>query len=253
MEEFSVEGNEEKFEIKSNRGIKLAGIINTPREGDELVIISHGLFANKDRRRLQKATYRFSRKGIATLRYDSSGCGESESIEHDLQGDVSDLKQMIAYARTRGYSTIALLGESYGGLVTLFAYDQDIKTVVLWGPVTGNRVPSFLKIEKYAKELSENGYVVYNEGGRDHKVTQKYVDDRNSINKRDLLSRIKCPVLIIHGSQDDQVSYKESEEAMEYLPKGSKFVLMEKGTHSLDNKIDRTIEKTIGWLKENDA
>lgn len=247
-----MQGSEEEIEIKSPRGIKLTGVINIPeKETNKLVIISHGLFANKDRYRLIKTSYRFLKAGFATLRYDFSSCGGSESIEYDMQGNVDELRTIISYSRTRGYSKIALLGESFGGLVSLLAYDKNISTLVLWGPVTSSRIPSFLKDEKYKKELQEKGYVVYKTDEGDHKVPQKYVDDRNSIDRDVLLSKIECPVLIIHGSYDNQISYKLSEEAIDYLPEGSRFILIEKGKHSLDNRIDKTIKKTMIWLKEN--
>ena len=148
----------------------------------------------------------------------------------------------------RGYSKIALLGESFGGLVSLFAYDENISAVALWGPVTGSRVPSFLKDKKLKVELEEDGHVIYKTDGRDHLVTQEYIDSRGSIDREALLSRIKCPVLIVHGNCDNQVSYEESEGAMRYFSGESDFILIKDGKHSLDNKIDKAIGKTRSWL-----
>ncbi len=155
----------EKVTFKNSRGLNLAGIFY-PADSDKCVVISHGFTANKDRERLIRLSNLLSSEGFAVLRFDFGGSGESDSREITLKDQTDDLNSAIDFIRKKGYNKIALLGESLGGLTSILAYDEKIKTLVLWAPVTKSKTPSTIQDEELNQELNKEGFIIYSKDGR---------------------------------------------------------------------------------------
>jgi len=191
-----------------------------------------------------------SKNGFAALRFDFGGCGESEDSEITLKNQVDDLKSAINYMRKNGYFNIGLLGESLGGLTSILAYDNEIKALVLWAPVTKSKAPSTIQKEELQQELNERGFIIYQKDGKKFMIPKEYLEERQAINQKEILSKIKCPVLIIHGDKDDIVPLADSREAMQFLPEKSKLEIIKNGDHKLDDKINEVIPLSVNWFKK---
>ncbi len=242
----------QKVNFQNSRGLNLVGILHIPKEKTEYTItVSHGFTATKDRMRLIQLSESLHKEGFAVLRFDFGGCGESEDSYITLKGQVDDLKSAINYLRDNGYKKIGLWGESFGGLDSILAYDKQIKTMVFHAPVTKAKTPSIFQGEEYLKELKGKEYVVYKKDGREFKIPKQYLIERQSINQKEILSKIKCPILIINGDKDDVVPLENSKEAMQYLPNKSKLEIIKGGGHKLNEKEwDKVISLSIGWFKK---
>lgn len=240
-----------KITFQNSKGLRLTGVIHLPKEKTtSAIIVSHGFASTKDRPRLIRLSETLSKEGFAVLRFDFGGCGESENREITMKNQVDDLKSAINYLTRNGYKELGLLGESFGGLTSILAYDERIKAMVLWAPVTKAKTPSIFKEEKDLKELQEKGFITYKKDGRDFKLPKEYFIERQSINQKEILSRIKCPVLIIHGNKDDLIPLKHSKEAMQHLTKESKLKIIKNGCHKLDEKMNEVLPLSVNWLKK---
>jgi len=229
----------------------LVGVLHLPdKETSSAVIISHGFAANKDRSRLIKLAETLSKNGFAVLRFDFSGCGESEDSEITLKNQIDDLKSAINHMRKNGYSNLGLLGESLGGLTSILAYDDEIKTLVLWAPVTKSKTPSIIQKEELQQEFNERGFIIYQKDGREFKIPKEYLEERKAVNQKEILSKIKSPVLIIHGDKDDSVPLKQSKEAIHFLPEGSRLEIIKDGNHKFDDKMNEVIPLSVNWFKK---
>jgi len=245
----------EKVNFRNSKGQKIIGVLHRPKtKNDSIIIIAHGSYATKDRERLINAAESYSKEGISALRFDFGGCGESYKTEITLRGEVDDLKSAIKFAKNIGYQNIGLQGESLGGLVSLIAYTPEIKTMVLWAPITKNknRLEEVLEQDRLSGEgLEEKGYVIKIKHGRNYKIPKQYFEERLAVNQKDVLSRIKSPILIIHGDADDCVLSESSKEAMQYLPEGSKLEIIKGGNHTLETNMDEVISLSLNWFKKH--
>lgn len=239
----------EKVNFKNSRGLNIVGVLY-PANSNKAIIISHGFAANKDRERLIKLSEILSKGGFGVLRFDFSGCSESGNDLISVKGEVDDLRSAIKFMKNKGYNEIGLLGESLGGLISILCYSQDIKTIVLFAPVTASKKPSILE-EGMEEELAEKGFVTKHKDGRIFKIPKEYFEARDNINQEEILSKIKCPVLIIHGTEDDSVFLEDSKEAMKYLPESSKLEIIEGAGHKLEEDIDRVIILSLNWFKKH--
>lgn len=237
----------EKANFQNSRGLNLAGAFY-PRKTDSVVIISHGFTANKDRKRLIKATEKFFHEGYAVLRYDFGGSGESDNAPVTVKNYTDDLQSAIKYVRGKSYKKIGLLGESLGGLASILAYDEDIKTLVLWSSVTASKVPTLYKDNK--EEIENKGFIMFKKDGKNFKIPEEYFDERKSINQKEILSRIKCPVFLIYGSEDNTIPFNDCKKALKYLPKESKLEVMKGAGHKLEEKLDEVIALSLDWFNK---
>ena len=242
---------EKKITFQNSKGIKLVGVLHLPDEKiNSAVIISHGFAANKDRTRLIKLAETLSKNGFAVLRFDFGGCGESEDREITLKNQVDDLKSAINYMRKNGYSNIGLLGESLGGLTSILAYDNKIIALVLWAPVTKSKTPSIIQKEELQQELNKKGFIIYQKDRKKFMIPKEYLEERQAINQKEILSKIKSPVLIIHGDKDNTIPLEQSKEAMQFLPEESKLEIIKDGDHKLDDKMSEVIPLSANWFKK---
>ena len=248
----------QKVNFKNSRNLNLVGNLSLA-DSDSIIVIAHGFTGDKSEwGRFDTTAEALNKAGYNVLAFDFSGSGESDDDSLTVGKQVDDLNCAIKYVLDRGFKKIGLLGLSLGGLVSLKVYspEKNIKTMVLWAPVTNKK-------ENYAekkfnqeelKELKERGYItkIMEAGVRKKIIIDKQmIYDRESINQKELLSNINCPVLIIHGNQDESVPLEDSKSAIKYLSSESKLEIVEGADHQFTEQLDTIISLTTNWFKQH--
>jgi dienelactone hydrolase len=134
--------SEQLVRIESRVGA-LTGVLHRPAMAagvpPRVVVGSHGLYSDRESQKLVDLGRSLTRNGVAFLRYDCMGCGDSGGIFADttLASRVADLEEALAWVRGRDdLSTrrIGLMGSSMGGFSSLCvaAEDRDIAAVAAW-------------------------------------------------------------------------------------------------------------------------
>ena len=85
-----------------------------------VVILMHGFMANKKLEPLKSIAKELEKKGIASLRFDFDGHGESQGRFRDMTvlTELDDARVVIDYVRqANSFDSIALVGHSQGGVV----------------------------------------------------------------------------------------------------------------------------------------
>lgn len=244
-----------KIIFQNSKGLNLVGILHTPKEKtDSLVIIAPGFTSNKDRPRHIQLAEALSQNNIAAFRIDFGGSGESDDREITIKAEIDDLLSAVDLLKKKGYSKIGVLGESLGGIVALQAYNPDIKAIVLWAPVT-KAIDKYESLtENQEEQIKKNGYFIINKDNKDFKIPREYLEERVSLNRKSILGEVKIPVMIAHGTADEAIPINDSREALEFLAKGSKLEVIdnwEHGDHKMDESMDIIIPKTVNWFKSH--
>jgi dipeptidyl aminopeptidase/acylaminoacyl peptidase len=87
---------------------------------------------------------------------------------------------------------------------------------------------------------------------------EKFFEEINKINKikESQITAVKCPLMIVHGSNDKEVSPKQSEELFNMANEPKDFILIEGGEHVLTRNPSsrkKIIQLSLGffnkWLK----
>lgn len=143
----------EKLVRIDSDGRGLAGILNRPCgiPAPAVVLMLHGFTGQKNEFQLAKtgiglfayAAAKLAEQGIATLRIDFNGSGDSAGnwIDTTFSGQINDAMLAYDYLQTLrdvDGSRVGILGYSQGGLVAshVAALRPQASAVVLWAPVT---------------------------------------------------------------------------------------------------------------------
>jgi|SRR6056297_1670328 len=246
----------EKVSFKNESDLNLIGDLHTT-DSDKIIILAHGFTNNRSsQKRFDRLANSLTDNQFNVLKFDFSGCGESDPALIELEQEIEDLKTAINYVKKRGYQKIALFGNSLGGLVCLKSYNKEIKTMVLTCPITDSMNYNWDDIYSKDKmnELDKKGYITLKSkqlGTR--KLSKKMLDSFTEINQKKLLKNIDCPVLIIHGDQgkEEKELLKRSKKAVKLLNKNSKLEIIKGEKHGLRDNYDQVINLTNKWFLDN--
>ena len=225
--------------IPTGRGYELAGTLTRPtlRRAMPVVVTISGSGPQERDSRLSivpgYALFRevadtLARRGIATLRYDDRGIGESgglESARTATSADFADdVRSIVEWLRTRpdiDASRIALAGHSEGGMIApmVAASDPRVRAIALLaGPAwTGRRVMMFQNREALdaAKGLtpSTRDSIWKSVPARldTLALTNKWIGFFMAHDPLVTASHVNQPVLILQGETDHQVSPEQAD------------------------------------------
>ncbi len=232
-----------KVYFNNSRKQKLVGILDI--QGKKGVIISHGFSSNKENVSIYSKF--LQSKGYSTLAFDYSGHGESE-------GDISnttatawkdDLNAAIDFMKQH-CDGIAMLGFSLGGMSSLLCSEHSKATIAIAPPTNFRKlVTHFIKtgLVKKLKEFIDFGGL---------SIKHSFITDSAKYDMKKIMKKIKCPILIIHGDEDDIVPLSQSQEIIEYINEPKKLVVINGLGHgSADTEQMNSILKEISeWLEK---
>jgi uncharacterized protein len=228
----------EKVSFRSE-GQLISGILHLPdRENPPCVIASHGLLSSKDSEKYIALGTETAQAGMALLRFDFRGNGESEGGEEEntISKKLADLDSAIDFIKLRpglGRS-IGLIGSSLGGFISLLraAREKEIKTVVVWAtPFHMDDLPS----------KKEEGYPL---------PPEAFFEDLPKHRLTPHLPRVSnC--LIIHGEKDELVPVDQAIGIFYHLGEPKEIHIIGGADHRLTHPLHRrrAIELSVDWFK----
>lgn len=106
--------------------------------------------------------------------------------------------------------------------------------------------------ESQFAELNSKGYfteLVDEEKRKYVVIDNSMLLDFEKIDGKQLLENVKCPVLIIHGDNDEEerALYKTSKKVVQYL-ENSEIIVINGANHSFLNHHDKLIEAAKKWF-----
>ncbi len=84
---------------------------------------------------------------------------------------------------------------------------------------------------------------------------EKFLEEVDKINKikESQIKAVKCPIMIVHGSNDKEVSPKQSEELFDMANEPKEFILIEAGEHVLTRNSSsrkKIIQLSLEWFNK---
>lgn len=195
---------------------------------------------------LKQIAYAFADAGIASLRFDKRGIGESQSAmkkEEDLRFDdyISDVEEWIKLLKKKKcFNKIVVAGHSEGSLIGMVAA---AKSADIFISISGAGEPIYQTLKK---QLSKQPDTIINKSNiiidslmQGHRVkdvplllfslfrpsVQPYMINWFRYNPQSEIKKLKMPVLIINGDKDLQVDEGNAEMLQRASPKAQLVVL----------------------------
>lgn len=235
--------------IKINN-LFVKGVLENP-EAKKLVILVHGFTGDLrgPDNLFEKLSKKLQQLDYAVIRFSFRGTppSEGEYIDMTVDKQVEDLDKVIEYAKSLGYTDIALLGESMGGSIVAKVCDQFLKAVIFWYPAfdfADTAFKNYLTDETQTK-LAKQGYFL-EEGFR---IGKQFVDEIPSINLYNKAGEIKCPVLFVHGDKDVDVPYQQSKKAFQIANDPKEIRIIKGADHCFRKEQDEVVDLTTDFLK----
>ncbi len=218
----------------------ICGVLHLPDcEKPPCVITCHGLFSSKDSDKFLSIAQSFTGQGIAVIRFDFGGCGESSGSIADttVTGRLAELAAVVQFARQHGLlgPRLGLLGSSLGGYLSLLyaAQDRSIGALAIWA--TPFSLPGLRKSipPHELKVLKEDFFI-----------------DAGCFDLLPLLPALHT-LLIIHGTQDEIVPHTHAEKIYQLAGSPRELESIPGGDHSLTVRQDReqAIQRSVLWFQ----
>jgi pimeloyl-ACP methyl ester carboxylesterase len=261
VEEFAV-----KFE---NEGATLFGMMHLPEGPPKYacVVFLHGYPGNRigDHCLFVKTARDFCEHGIACLRFDFRGSGESQGAfaEVTLEGEISDAKEAIKFLGKLGeidLDRIGLLGLSIGASVaTCLSANGGVRSLALWAPAAfidymverDGRIikdPYVWLPKDYQDAIKKRGHVDIGGylRGKAFFESMKRIDPIREIAKYD------GPVLVVQGSEDEVLMPLNSEFIYDNAKGKRRLIMIDGADHTFSSAgwERQVIEATRNWFED---
>lgn len=213
---------EKDVSFRDSAGREVSAVLLSPTvPTTKIVILCHGFMGYKDSWTNRALSEELARRQIATLRFDFFGHGRSEGDLHNLLLStlIEQTQSAMALMRGHGFTQIALLGSSFGGLVATLvaAKEPSVAALALRCPV--GDFPALLRrrFGRVAIELWRRlGHVP--ESIAPIPVRYAFFEDCLRHDTGRAASQLRVPTIIVHGDQDEVIPVSQAQELCAHIP-----------------------------------
>lgn len=218
------------MKVEINRdGLILRGDLELPdRDEYDIVILMHGFTGERNTDILVAVKDMLLEKGIASIRVDFNGHGESDGRLQDMTvlNELGDAKAILDYVRSLDHiKNIYILGHSQGGVIAsmMAGYYRDLfKKVVLMAPaatlkddaIKGVCMDAVYDPHHIPDTVNVRGDII---GGFYFRIAQ-------TLPIYEISALYKGPVLMIHGDNDQTVDVAASQRYHEVYENSTLYV-----------------------------
>ncbi|MEM7454598.1 MAG: alpha/beta hydrolase [Planctomycetota bacterium] len=232
-----------RVSFENGSGIRLAGIIDWPDESPrEFAVFSHCFTCTKDLKAIVRISRGLARRGIAVLRFDFTGLGESGGNFSDTNFDsnILDLRSAVDFLASGHRAPSLFIGHSLGGAAmmrSITEFDSVAALVTIASPSSTHHLADYLSRTNPDIEGAGQGEVTI--GGRTYTLKKQLIENLRAHNLEESIARIHVPHMIIHPPEDDTLPYWHAEKLFE-LTGGVKSMLTLDGSDHLlvDQPVD---------------
>ena len=233
-----------KFEFNNANGESLAGLLEMPEH--DTGITGFGLFAHcftcgKDIAAASRISRALAARGIAVLRFDFTGLGNSDGdfANSNFSSNIDDLVQAAQALQIQYQAPQILIGHSLGGAAVLAAASQldSIRAVVTIGaPATAQHVKHLFKEQSAA--IASEGEAVVTLGVREFSIRRQFLDDIDNYSSTDEIRQLDAALLVMHSPIDQVVSINEASRIYQAAKHPRSFISLDGADHLLSRAAD---------------
>ena len=232
----------ERFEFAGSDGQMLSARIDLPAvEPIACAVFAHCFTCSKDSRAATYISSALAEKGIATLRFDFTGLGESEG-EFDgttFSHNVSDIVAAASALREVYRAPTLLVGHSLGGSAVLAAAGQIPEAVgvaTIGAPFEPKHVARLF--DASLEEIEEKGHAAVTLGGRQFVIRKTFLEDLQKHCNADRISELKKALVVFHSPQDNIVGIDNARMIYQAARHPKSFVSLDGADHLLGRRSD---------------
>lgn len=246
-----------KLTFQNSTGETLSARLEMPidTEPHNFALFAHCFTCNKNLNAIRNIAKSLTQEGIAVLRFDFTGLGESEGdfADTNFSSNVADLVCAADYLRDNYKAPTILIGHSLGGAAVLVAKHQipSVKAVATIGsPYHPAHVSHLLDSGK--EEIEEKGVAKINIGGRPFSIKKQFLNELESLSSNhEVINNLNVALLVSHSPQDTIVGIDNATQIYKAAQHPRSFLSLDGADHLLSRKEDSLyVGETIAvWAK----
>ncbi len=232
----------EKLEFPGANGAPLAGRLDRPMGRPR----AYGLFAHcftcsKDVFAAQRISTGLAERGIAMLRFDFTGLGNSAGDfgNTNFSSNIADLVAAADFLRGAHQAPKLLIGHSLGGAAVRLAavkIPECIGVATLNAPFDPQHVQHLFADS--LDKIREDGAAKVTLAGRSFTLRKDFIDDLMTHAPADSLRQLKRALLIFHATQDRIVGIENARLAYEAALHPKSFIALDGADHFIAKRED---------------
>ena len=231
-----------RVEFPNAAGEVLSGILSLPVSAPRaFALFAHCFTCTKNLKAATNISRSLSEAGIAVLRFDFTGLGESEGefADTNFSSNVGDLVAAARFLQDEHEAPRILLGHSLGGTAVLQAA-KDVPSAVAVATIGSPAEPAHVAqlLESSRDELEDSGVAEVQLGGRPFTIKKQCLDDIEAHSLTDAVGSLRKALLVMHAPLDDTVEIENASALFTAAKHPKSFVSLDKADHLLSRSED---------------
>jgi putative redox protein len=209
--------NTRKISFENASGHKLAALLDLPVDDEPIAyaLFAHCFTCSKDYKGVVRISKALAAEGIAVLRFDFTGLGESEGEFADttFSSNVADLVAAADFMERELEAPKILIGHSLGGAAVLHAAAQipsAAAVATLAAPWSTDHLAGVIRSS--GAEIESSGEAEVQIGGRRFRICKEFLDDLEMVRMRDAVAGLGRALLVCHSPADRTVDINNANE-----------------------------------------
>lgn len=244
----------ENIRFKNQNNHELSAQIEFPihQNPKAYALFAHCFTCNKNLHAVRNISKALAQQGIAVMRFDFTGLGDSEGDFSDtnFSSNVQDLVSAAAALKERFEAPKLIIGHSLGGAAVIFAANliPSIEAVATIGAPSSPEHVSHL-FDDHLDQINANDQASVNIGGRSFTMKKQFLDDISSQNMQETLAQLKKPLVVFHSPQDRIVGIENAGTIYQHAIHPKSFISLDGADHLLTNEADSNYVGNViaGW------
>ncbi len=232
-----------KVTFKNNLAYELSARLELPidQHPKAYALFAHCFTCSKNTRAARSISQCLTKKGIAVMRFDFAGLGDSEGdfSDSNFSSNVDDLVAAAQFLAENYKAPEILIGHSLGGAAVLASANMipSAKAVVTVGaPAEPAHVQHL--IQSASEEIEAKGEATVQIGQQVFNIKKQFLEDIQQQTLQNKINRLRKALLVLHAPQDRIVSIDNAEKIYLAAKHPKSFISLDRADHLLSNKED---------------
>jgi len=223
-------------------GDELAARLDAPdAEPIGYALLAHCFTCSKDLKGLRRISRRLAERGIAVLRFDFTGLGESEGdfAETDFSSNLDDLVAAAEWLGEHHEPPKLLIGHSLGGAAVLAGaprVDAAVAVATIGAPASTEHLAE--RLFERTPELKERDEAEIDLAGRRFRIGRQLLEDLRDDHVQRTLDKLDRALMIFHSPADEIVGIENARRIYEGARHPKSFVSLDDADHLLSRERD---------------
>jgi len=226
-------------------GQQLAAQLEEPEGGPAIAyaLFAHCFTCGRNLKAVRHISRALAARGIAVLRFDFTGLGDSEGsfADTNFSSNVDDLEAAARFMAIEFEAPHILVGHSLGGAAVLQVAAR-LPTVRAVATIGAPADPAHVKrlLGPATERIAADGVANVTLGGRSFSIKRQFLDDLEHTRMQESIRSLGRALLVLHSPADEVVGIDDASRIYQAALHPKSFISLDRADHLLSDQRDST-------------